>query len=148
MDAKNKLKLYEPRKMLINFLLIALLLLCSPAYAITIHTTKNISKLSPREISFCDRVVSKIFFAEGGDKTRNPYGVLGFGQLTKEQARKICRNTVINSYTRWKAQSQEKDFLRFLSLSYCPLSDKRDTKSLNKNWYPNMHRLMGGVTHA
>lgn len=129
----------------LSFALIALVLIAGPAEALTIRPSKNLAKLSPTERIYCEKIVSKIYIVEG-TKSKHPYGILGYGKLTESQARKICLNTVVNSYTRFKAQSKEKNFFRFLGSTYCPPS----AHPLNKNWVPNLTKLMSqtGVSYG
>ena len=63
------------------------------------------------------RVVEAIYKAEGGAKTRWPYGIKS---IETNNPRQICFNTVRNNYYRWKASGAESDFIPFLADRYCP----------------------------
>ena len=69
-------------------------------------------------------IADAIYVAEGGKKTRFPYGISAkkSGIQTKDEAdaRKICINTIGHAYNDWKAKNSKGDFIDFLSLRYCP----------------------------
>jgi len=69
-------------------------------------------------------IADAIYVAEGGDKTKYPYGISkkksGIQTLNKDDARKICINTIGHAYSDWKAAGSKGDFIDFLSLKYCP----------------------------
>ena len=68
-------------------------------------------------------IADAIYVAEGGKKTRFPYGISAkkSGIQTKDEtdARKICINTIGHAYNDWKAKGSKDDFIDFLSLRYC-----------------------------
>lgn len=92
---------------------------------------------------YFNRVVSAIYRAEGGERAKVPYGILSVKVSSKEEARKVCYNTVRNNWKRWEASGRPCTYLSFLANRYCPISDPRDTKGLNKNWYKNVSYFMG-----
>ncbi len=69
-------------------------------------------------------IADAIYVAEGGKKTRFPYGISAkkSGIQTKDEAdaRKICINTIGHAYSDWKAKGSKGDFIDFLSLRYDP----------------------------
>lgn len=69
-------------------------------------------------------VANAIYVAEGGKKTRFPYGisVKKSGIQTKDEAdaRKICINTIGHAYKDWVNTGHKDDFIDFLSKRYCP----------------------------
>lgn len=69
-----------------------------------------------------EQVVDAIFWTEGGPKTTYPYGILGFGVLDNKAARRICLNTVNNTFDRWIYADQPGPFIYFLANRYCPES--------------------------
>lgn len=87
-----------------------------------------------------NRVVDAIWHAEGGTNTVYPYGVrLASGRrLQASEARERCLALVHGSLVRWAASGKHGDPVRFISLSYCPVSDKRDVRHLNANWARNV----------
>jgi hypothetical protein len=106
-------------------LLIGLVLLVNSAVA---QTTEQVN-----------RIVNAIYYVEGGPKAKVPYGILSVRVKNKEDARKICFNTVKNNIARWQKQTQEKDFLVFLANRYCPPSV--DPKG-NANWKKNIKAIL------
>jgi hypothetical protein len=98
---------------------LVLLSLCSPAYAYS-----------------NDQIANAIYIAEGGAKTSHPYGILKHYKTTTP--RQACINTIKSARKRFAAQSQETDFVHFLSLSYCPIGASNDPTGLNINWERNV----------
>ena len=82
------------------------------------------------------QIVQAIYRAEGGLKTRHPYGILAkYKHTTPRQA---CFNTVKSARRRFAKQTKEKDFIHFLSLTYCPIGAKNDPTHLNIHWKKNV----------
>jgi hypothetical protein len=91
--------------------------------------------------SYADRVVdverlaTAIYWAEGGAKTKHPYGILAkYKHTTPRQA---CINTINSNHKRWTAAGCPGDFIEYLGLKYCPPS----AHPLNRNWVRNVRRL-------
>lgn len=87
-----------------------------------------------------DALAEAIHKAEGGDKTRYPYGIQikspfgGFKQFTKAKAKEICIRTCRNNYDQWRPPLRllrytAADFIAHLSLTYC---------TDHKNWTKNV----------
>lgn len=85
------------------------------------------------------KIVDAIYWAEGGPKTRYPYGVKSIdtgGDHNK--ARRICETTIYNRYYLWQSKTKEPladnvdSFIDFASLTYCPVGEG------NKNWRKNV----------
>lgn len=78
-------------------------------------------------------VCKAIYKAEGGAKTRHPYGILAhYKTTTPKQA---CINTVNHALRDWNGNG---DFIEFLGSRYCPIGAKNDPTGLNKNWVKNV----------
>lgn len=91
-----------------------------------------------KEERFFNRVVDTIWYVEGGNKTKFPYGIVSIktnGDITK--SKRICYNTVKNNYFRWIAAGREGDYFEFLAKKYAPIGAKNDPKGLNRNWLKN-----------
>ena len=91
-------------------------------------------------LSITDEViVNAIYLAEGGAKTRYPYGIVSIDTKGDcEYARKLCFNTVRNNKKRFRNQSKYTDYIEFLGSRYCPVGAKNDPTGLNKNWVKNV----------
>jgi len=87
-----------------------------------------------------NRIVDAIYRAEGGAKTKYPYGIKSVRCTTPSTCRKICENTVRNNYKRWLKTDRSMPFLYFLADRYCPPSVDLDG---NKNWKRNVPKLAG-----
>ncbi len=83
-----------------------------------------------------DRLATAIYHAEGGSKTKHPYGILTKYKITTP--RQACINTINTNLRKFKAQNKEKDFIVFMSKTYCPIGAKNDPTGLNKNWVKNV----------
>lgn len=89
-------------------------------------------------------IANILFYIEGGYKTKYLYGIRSIsikGETLVEReiyARRICLTTILKNYERWSKAGKKEDYLEFLQQRYCPISDRADTKGLNKNWSRNL----------
>ena len=90
----------------------------------------------PDALPDTDRLADAIYRAEGGEKTRYPYGILQKYKVTTP--RQACINTIKSAQKRFAKQKKETDFVHFLSLTYCPIGAKNDPGGLNKYWVKNV----------
>lgn len=91
-----------------------------------------------------DQIVSAIYKAEGGDKTRHPFGILSVECDGYEECRRICMNTVHNNRARFESYGHltHNDYLSFLASRYCPVGASNDATGLNFNWLSNMRSIL------
>lgn len=82
-----------------------------------------------------DKLADSIYVVEGGKKTPYPYGIKS---VKTTNPRKVCLNTIKNTYTRWNKAGRPGCYLDFLSDRYCPSSVDPNG---NANWKKNIHRL-------
>lgn len=68
-----------------------------------------------------NHIADSIYLAEGGSKTRHPYGILG---KWHKSPRTICINTIKHQLKRWNGKG---DFIVFLGKTYSP-------PNINPNW--------------
>ena len=88
-----------------------------------------------------ERLCLAIYKAEGGSRTKHPYGILAkYKTTTPKQA---CINTVNSAIKRYKSDSKGMEFIPFLGMTYCPVGAANDPNGLNKNWVPNVRRFYG-----
>ena len=80
-----------------------------------------------------DRLANAIYKAEGGARTKHPYGILAKYKTTTP--RQACINTIKSNLKRWNGQG---DFIDALGKVYCPIGASNDPKGLNKNWTRNV----------
>jgi hypothetical protein len=79
-----------------------------------------------------EQIANAIYKAEGGAKTRHPYGILTkYKHTTPKQA---CLNTIAHA----RRDFQGGDFISFLGSRYCPVGALNDPRGLNKNWVRNV----------
>ena len=91
----------------------------------------------PRTEKDINRLVNSIYKAEGGDKTKYPYGIKSVKCDSKKECRRVCRNTIVNNVKRWekaKKKGDKRDYLTFLWHRYCPPKAHK----LNNNWLKNV----------
>lgn len=91
-----------------------------------------------------EALANAIYIAEGGAKTRHPYGILAkYKHTTPRQA---CINTIKSALKRWDGKG---DFIAFLGRTYCPVGASNDPRGLNVNWVKNVTKLYNkGVKSA
>ena len=93
-----------------------------------------------------NKIVDAIYLAEGGDKTRYPYGIKSVPCHSLSDCRRIAENTVRNNHKRWIASDKSKEFIYFLADRYCPPSVDPIG---NRNWKANVSKLAGSlVSHV
>ena len=86
-------------------------------------------------------ICNAIYQAEGGAKTKHPYGILTTYKTTTP--RQACINTVKHRLYDWNVWTVQHgkycdDFILYLGSRYCPIGAKNDPKSLNINWTKNV----------
>ena len=102
--------------------------------------------VNKRSDEFFNKVVDAIYKAEGSEKAIKPFGILSVPCSTYSQCRKICFNTVKNSYKRWQSAGNPGDFLSFLASRYAPVGAGNDPRKLNRYWLKNVQfHLYGGA---
>ena len=82
------------------------------------------------------KLADAIYLAEGGAKTRHPYGILTHYKHTTP--RQACINTIRHRLKDWLLTDKKIDFITFLAQTYAPIGAKNDPRNLNKNWYKNV----------
>jgi hypothetical protein len=85
-----------------------------------------------------NKLADAIYKAEGGNKTRHPYGVLiKYRNTTPRQA---CINTCKHA---WRDYSGSEDkFITFLARRYAPVGAANDPTGLNRNWEKNVRKFL------
>ena len=83
-----------------------------------------------------EKLADAIYLAEGGAKTRHPYGILAHYKHTTP--RQACINTIKSNIKRWESSGSKEDFIVFMSKTYCPIGALNDPMGLNKNWVKNV----------
>ncbi len=86
-----------------------------------------------------ERIADAIYLAEGGSKTKHPYGILS---IKTDNPRKVCINTINNHIKRHRLHACGKDFIACLGDRYCPVNASNDLTGLNKNWVRNVKRFL------
>lgn len=83
-------------------------------------------------------IADAIYVAEGGKKTRFPYGISlkksGIQTADEADARKICLNTISHALNDWRVGGSKGNFIDFLSLRYCHEN--------HKNWAKMVKSIM------
>ena len=104
----------------------------------------QIAAKTPQNASLSDEIVNKLVnsieLIENSKKY--PYGIKSID--TKGNwavSRRICQNTVKNTYARYLKTEKKISYLEFLSRRYCPVAG--DKTGLNKNWLNNLKKVSG-----
>ena len=79
------------------------------------------------------KLANAIYYAEGGSKTKHPYGILS--QYWHTTSRKACLNTIEHRLRLWNGEG---NFIVYLSKTYCPIGANNDPNNLNINWVRNV----------
>jgi len=88
-----------------------------------------------------DQIADAIYKAEGGEKTRHPYGILAHYKHTSPRA--ACINTIRHARRDW---NEKGDFISFLGSRYCPVGAANDPRGLNRNWIGNVKHFLVEVS--
>jgi len=120
----------EQRKQRVRsaFILIGSILLCGVLLLF--------AKPARAEVINIDRLANSIYMAEGGAKTRHPYGILKKYKTTTP--RQACINTIKSALKRYEKSDKSLDFISFLGKTYCPVGASNDPSGLNRNWVSNV----------
>lgn len=86
----------------------------------------------------CEQIVDAIYIAEGGEKTRYPFGIMSVKCTGYTECRHVCMNTVVNNVVRWRNSGNSQDYLTFLGCRYAPLN----AHPLNKYWKNNVETIL------
>ena len=88
-----------------------------------------------------DRLANAIYKAEGGAKTRHPYGILAkYKHTTPRQA---CINTIRSKHKAWVKAGSKGEFIAYLGSKYAPIGASNDPNGLNKHWVRNVKGFYG-----
>ena len=119
------------------------------------YTAQDFPRITPSDFP---RIADAIYKAEGGGKTKYPYGIKsikykGPASGKTQWARRICLNTIKNNYSRYNKLTPKQrlkystnnthGFIVYLGSIYCPINDPQDTRGLNSNWVKNVNRFLG-----
>lgn len=89
------------------------------------------------------RLANAIYHAEGGAKTRHPYGILTKYKTTTP--RQACINTIVNQGKRHAGHDCGKEYLVCLRDRYCPIGAKNDPTGLNHSWINNVKQIYASL---
>lgn len=81
-----------------------------------------------------------IYSAEGGSKTRHPYGILTKYKHTSP--RQACINTIINKHKVWVKAGKPGQYIDYLANKYAPLNVANDPSGLNRHWRKNVQYFL------
>jgi hypothetical protein len=94
---------------------------------------------TPIPDSQANKIADAIYKAEGGAKTKYPYGIVS---VKTTNPRQVCINTIKNTWTRYQSSPQTNDFIEFLGNRYCPVGVTNDPRGLNQNWVKNVKKFL------
>ena len=94
---------------------------------------------TPINEAYANKIADAIYIIEGGAKTKFPYGIVS---VKTNDPRRVCLNTIRNNWIRWGKAGSKGDFLEFLANRYAPIGAENDPKNLNKNWLPNLRKIL------
>lgn len=126
-----------PIMYILVFLLTTATLVFSTIYSTKVYAFEG-KELSKEDVN---RIANAIYKAEGGAKTRHPYGILA--KYKKTSPRQACINTVQHKYSDWVASGDPRPFITYLASKYAPRHVSNDPFDLNRNWEKNVRFYMG-----
>lgn len=112
---------------------------CTPAEAGELMTR---TELDAHMDNYYNQVVDAIYLAEGGAKTRHPFGILSVKCNGYVDCREVCYRTVRNNYHRWIDSGRIGEYLQFLANRYCPVGAENDKTGLNRHWLGNVSKFI------
>ena len=92
-----------------------------------------------------EQIANAIYKAEGGKKATYLYGIRSVEYTNKNEARRICLNTIKNNRKRYAEYGYKKydTYLEFLASRYAPINADNDPKRLNNYWLKNVKWFLG-----
>lgn len=121
--------------MITFYIVMALWLLMGSCHADNRITTMYRPNCYPIIHYTCKELADAIYIAEGGSKTKHPYGILARYRHT--DARTACLNTIRHNIRSWLCTDQREPFLAYLGRHYAPVGCSNDNGS-NKYWIKNV----------
>lgn len=97
----------------------------------------NCSAAMPK--GFDAKMADAIWKAEGGHKTKWPYGVKSVKVSSVAEARRVTLVSVRNNWNRWERAGKPEPFVRFMARRWCP--ESADPVG-HVNWIKNVGRSM------
>jgi hypothetical protein len=88
------------------------------------------------------KIVDAIYRVEGSQRAKKPFGILSVPCNDYQDCRRVCKNTVVNNFRRWKKAGRPGDYYEFLASKYAPANVANDPKKLNRNWLKNLRRIL------
>lgn len=80
----------------------------------------NCSAAMPK--GFDAKMADAIYKAEGGNKTKWPYGVKSVKIASVAEARRVTLISVRNNWGRWERAGKPESFVKFMARRWCPES--------------------------
>ncbi|NBQ67422.1 MAG: hypothetical protein EBU46_00780 [Nitrosomonadaceae bacterium] len=92
------------------------------------------------DTNYVSRVVDAIYWAEGGAKTKHPYGITTVKVKNATEARERCIFLVSSCFDRWDTNGRKGLFLEALQKTYCPTTGwlSYNERRLNGYWLKNV----------
>lgn len=89
-----------------------------------------------------NQIADAIYWAEGGTKTKYPYGIKSTKPATDADCRRMCKEIISLHKAVYKERPpvNHEDFINYLSHSYCPVTSDmgKEQQELNSNWPKNV----------
>lgn len=127
-DHKHKVSAYVMAACMLLAAVLLVVAFTGKANADTIH-------IGPIAGYTANQWADAIYKAEGGAKTKHPYGILAHYRHTTPRA--ACVNTVLHQWRVYQATGKRKRFLEHLAGVYCPIDSNTDDGTC-KYWKSNV----------
>lgn len=100
----------------------------------------NTASFAAVDTNYVNKVVDAIYWAEGGAKTKYPYGIKTVKVANTAEARNRCTFLVSHCFDRWDNNGRNGLFLETLQKTFCPTAGRLsyNERRLNGYWLTNV----------
>lgn len=120
-------------------------------------TEKYKYRMEPQQEMFIRDIIPYFSKAvEIAENNKRNQGVLSIPTKTPEEALNVQKDSIYNNYVRWlenqqgvlpkwdvpKGANKEDKYTDFMQKRWAPLGVKNDPDNLNKNWAPNVRKVL------
>jgi len=135
----------EAGKILLRTLLITIVIVVSlllSYYQLTIVNGNYNYNYTHRYINIkynSNDLCNAIYWAEGGENAKVPYGILSVHCSSRAKCRACCLRTIETQWRNFTKTNQKSTaFLQFFAGKYCPIGADNDPEGLNRHWLKNV----------
>lgn len=99
-----------------------------------------VSSCNAASDSYFNKLADAIYWAEGGEKSKKPYGLIKYNLKSKQAYRTQCIIHIKDYYKNWNGKG---DFVNYLASKWSPtVGVSKWEAAMNKNWIKNVSYFM------